>query len=647
MSKSVPGYTGRILRVDLSHQTISIETPDPDFYRTYWGGRNIAAYYLLKELAPGVDPLSPENILVFATSMLTGSPVPGSSRYSVAAKSPLTGLYGESEAGGWWGPELRWAGFDAIIVKGKAEKPTYLWIHDGEVEFKDATGLWGKEPAVVQDSIRKKLGDERIRVLQIGIAGENLVKYAGICNELKHYSGRTGLGAVMGSKNLKAIAVRGTGKITYHNEQVLKDKAKWFAENFMKHPGLNPHHELGTAKGVNPINAMGLLPTCNFREGAIEGAYNLSGENIRDTKLVGRKSCYACPVRCKRVVADDAPFKVDPAYGGPEYETIGALGSNCGVTDLNAVLKGNELCNKYGLDTISTGVTIAFAMECFEKGLLTLEDTDGIELRFGNGPAMVEMINKIAHREGLGDLLAEGCLAAARKIGGGSEAFAMQVKGMEFPSHEPRGKWGVALGYAVSPTGADHLQAAHDTWFEVEADPYGRFELMNIREMEPYGITKPIPAQSLGEEKVRLFRYLQPLWSIYNILNMCIFVGTPEWRMFTVEDLLDCVSAATGWRTSLLELTNVGERGIQLARCFNIREGMKPEADCLPERMFEPLEGGVLKGVAIDRDEFEAGKKLYYEMMDWDLITGAPSRARLAELGISWAFEMMKEDQDG
>lgn len=629
------GYNGKILRVDLTAGDVSIETLDEAFYRRYLGGRALAAYFLLREVPPRIDPFDPRNKLIFAVSVVTGAPVPGANRFLVAAKSPLTNTYGEAEAGGFWGPELKFAGFDAIIVEGRAEKPVYLWIHDGEAEIRDAGRLWGKTTKETQEEIRKELGDSRIRVAAIGPAGENLVRYACIISEGKYANGRGGMGAVMGSKNLKAVAVRGFMEPKFYDESKLRDLARKFNERMRENPGSVSRSTYGTAELVLPLNELGMLPTRNFREGVFEGAEKISGERMKETILVGRKGCYACPIGCKRVVVAKEPYATDPDYGGPEYETIASLGSLCGIDDLSAIAYANQLCNAYGLDTISTGVTIAFAMECYERGILTKDDTGGIELKFGNKDAMLRLVEMIAKREGIGDLLAEGVMRAAEKIGKGAEKIAMHVKGKEVPMHEPRGKVGVGLMYAVSPVGADHLQAAHDTGLEKLPDVY-----------KPLGILEPMDRFSLGPEKVRAIVYLQMWWSLLNCLCMCLFTVAPHPSgVFTVDDVREIVNAVTGWNMSLWELMKVGERGITMLRCFNIREGIGRKDDTLPERLFEPLPSGPLEGRRISKEELDRAISLYYEMLGWDPENGVPRAAKLYELDLGWLVKLLSENE--
>jgi len=628
------GYTGQIARINLSDRLISKESFDEAFYKKFLGGRNIAAYLMLKEIPQDANPLGPENKFIVTTSILTGTPIPGSARHTIAAKSPLNGGFGESEGGGFWGPELKFAGYDGLIIEGKADSPVYIFIHNDEISIKDARHLWGKETGDVQDMICQENADEKIRVLQTGIAGENLVKYAAVTNELKHWCGRCGLGAVMGSKNLRAIAVRGTQKVPMKNREKIMEFCKWFASNIKNNEGLSFKAEYGTAGGVVAVDAMGLLPTRNFRKGSFEYAKEIGGEKMHDELLTKREGCYSCPVRCKRVVGyKDDSIQIYEEYGGPEFESVGSLGSACEIKDLKYICKANEVCGRLGLDTISTGMTIAFAMECFERGIITEKDSDGIRLEFGNGDALLEMIYRIAKREGLGNILAEGSLRAAQIIGKGAEKFSMTVKNQEFPAHEPRGKWGVALGYAVSPTGADHLVAAHDPWFETEPDKEHELTYMDVSPMYQYGIREPLPSKSLSTEKIRLFVHLQYLWSLYNVLDLCIFIGVPEYRMTSIDQIVELINNVCGWNLGHWEVVKTGEKGIQMARLFNLKHGVLKDHDTLPDRMFEPLENGAQKGTAIDRNEFCKGLEVYYEMMGWDK-EGVPTLGKLAELGI-------------
>jgi aldehyde:ferredoxin oxidoreductase len=551
----------------------------------------------------------------------------GLTRYTVAARSPLTGAFGEAEAGGYFGPELKMAGFDGIIVEGRSVKPVYLWIKDGRAEIRDASRIWGKDTGAAEKLIREELGDDRIRVAQCGPAGEKLVRYACVVNELKHANGRTGMGAVMGSKNLRAISVRGTQKVPLANPEKLREIGKKALELLAESGMAKNLKKFGTPMFVMPLQNSGILPTRNFQKGQFDGAEAICGEKLTGTILVKSEGCYACAVQCKRSVKVEGKYNASPEYGGPEYETIASLGSNCGIDNLAAIAQGNEMCNRYGLDTISVGVCIGFAMELVEKGILTAKDTDGIDLRFGNTDAMLAMIGKIARREGFGDLLAEGVQRAARKIGKGAEKYAMHVKGQELPMHDPRGKQGLSLSYATSPTGADHIEAPHDTSFLSDGPA--------LKAAKPAGVMEPVPALEMGPRKVRQFVHTQAIWNSFNSLGVCNFAAAP-YTAIPLVTLAEAVEAITGWNTSLYELMELGERTVTMARMFNMREGLSKKDDYLPERLYETLEAGTPREKRITREDFANTLKLYYEAMGWNPETGVPTEGRLSFLGLDW-----------
>jgi aldehyde:ferredoxin oxidoreductase len=620
------GYNGRILRINLSTRKISVEEPPEAVYRRYLGCSALAAYYLLREVPAGIDPLGPENKLVFMTSVIAGTNISGANRYTAAAKSPLTGGYGEAEAGGFWGPELKAAGYDGIIIEGQSETPVYLFVQgDQEPEIRDASPYWGKLADAVQHGLEEEIGDKKIRVLQTGVAGENLVRFAAIVNQQRHFHGRAGLGAVMGSKKLKAIVVRGRKRMELSDKEGVREVFSWF-KNIYDHPN-DMLHRHGTARAVMALQADGILPTRNFRQGNFERFEAISGQTMSQTILANRGTCFACAVACKREV-EVPELGVTPEYGGPEYETVAATGSLCGVGDLHTIALANKMLAQYVLDSISTGVAIAFAMECYENGLLTKQDTDGIELTFGNEAAIVPLIEKIGKREGIGDLLAEGVKRAAEKIGRGAERFALHVKGQELPMHEPRGKRSLAIAYATSPTGADHMEAPHDPFYE-SFDPSG------TNPLTPLGLIEPVDRLDLGPKKVKAFFYTQQVWGLYNAVGMCDFVGVPI-NTLGLTQLVDYVRAVTGWDTSLWELLKVSERAGAMMRAFNVREGFTPADDTLPDRMFEPLENGPLQGKKLDREEFQRALRLYYQIAGWDPETGFPTEAKLAELDLEW-----------
>ncbi|MDH4120129.1 MAG: aldehyde ferredoxin oxidoreductase family protein [Deltaproteobacteria bacterium] len=620
------GYHGTILRVDLSRGEISTESPDEVVYRRYLGGGGLGAYYLLKEQAPGTDPLSPEALCVVATSVMGWGLLSGANHFSVVAKSPLTGGFGESEAGGYWGPEFKATGFDAILLTGKAPRPVYLWISDGRAELRDAAPFWGQEALAVQRGLVAAVGDPRARVLQTGIAGENLVRYAALVNECRHFNGRGGMGAVWGAKNLKAIVARGTRRLRPADPELAKRVTEEFRRVYDRER--DTMHKFGSSRAVARLNKDGMLPVRNFREGTLPGAEELGGQRMAETILKRRGTCFGCAVSCKREV-EVPELGVTPHYGGPEYETIAAVGSNVGVLNLKAVAWANQLLNTYVLDSISTGMVIAFAMECWEKGLLGPQHTDGLELTWGNEQAVAELIRRIARREGVGNLLAEGVRRAAQTLGGGAETFALHVKGQEIPMHEPRGKKGVALAYALSPTGADHMEAPHDP-------VYTAFHpgTTMLPELELHESAQPL---ELNAHKAKLFFKTQRVWSLYNTVGQCDFAATPH-NQITLTMLADHLRAVTGWPASLSELLTAGERADAMSRVFNVREGFTPADDTLPERLFQPLPGP-LNGERIDPEEFQQAKQAYYAIAGWDPVTGMPTADKLLELDLEWLVE--------
>ncbi len=617
MSKELPhGYNGKILRVNLSNKTAKAEAIDALFCRRYIGGAGFITYYLWEELKPGIDPLSPDNKLVFALGPITGLQLPGAARHSVGAKSPLTGGIAKAESGGFWSAELKRAGYDAIIVEGKAEKPAYLWIQDGEASIRDASHLWGKETKETQEAIRAELGDNRVQVALIGPGGENKVRYACIMHGLHDAAARGGVGAVMGSKNLKAIAVRGhkLPKLA-DNERIKEIRQQVLGQ-------LHGHwlSEFGTGgPDLPPLEAIGNLPVRNFRDGLFPEVEQIHAGVMKDNFGVGMEGCYACPVRCKKMFQFDEPYRVDAAYGGPEYESIAALGSDCGIVNIKAIIRANERCGAYSLDTISTGGTIAFAMECFEKGLLTTKDTDGIELRFGNDEAVLKVIDLIARRQGFGNLLAEGSARMAEKIGKGSADFAMQVKGLECGMHEPRLSAGLGLGFMTNPAGADHCANLLDVMFM--AEPV-------IKNLHHLGIFETIPSDEISPRKVAAFRLVQLKKIFDDCSAVCMFLE------YSLDKQAELIKAATGWETGAIELIRVAERVMTIAKLFNIREGFSAADDALPERFFQPKTDGVLaKKVPFDRADMEKAKSYYYALMGWDA-QGVPLPEKVAELGI-------------
>jgi aldehyde:ferredoxin oxidoreductase len=620
------GYRCKILHVDLTAAKIEVEEPEESFYRTYMGGSAMGAYYLLKHTPPGADPLGPENTLSLMLGPVTGAPISGQSRVMATAKSPLGDVAGESAGGGFWPAELKSAGFDGIVVHGQAERPVYLWVHNGEAELRDAAHLWGEFTGDVEDAIREELGDKRVHVLQVGPAAEKGVRFGALINNANRANGRSGLGTVMASKNLKAVAVRGRGRSELADREALMALAKWGADN-VDVSDVAGMKLFGTAEIALSQSESGGLPTRNWASGAFEGAEAISGHRMAETIRKETDTCFACVVGCKPVVeATEGPFLVDPRYGGPEYETVATMGSYCGVSDLAAVSLANQLCNMYGMDTISCGATVAWAMDCFEQELISVEDTGGIELRFGNAEALVQMVELIGKREGFGRVLGEGSARAAEALDVGQE-LVVAVKGREYPAHMPQAKRGLALIYAVNPCGADHTCVEHDPDYAGYPSRMGELDLLD-----------PQPSDVLNAEKVRYALYTHRLVSAVDSVSLCWFVYGGAWQLYGPSQMVEAVRAATGWNVSLWELMKVGERRLNLLRAFNAREGVGAKADALPPKLLTPLQGGASDGVAVTAEEVEAAKALYYQMSGWD-DNGNPTRANLLELGLGWVAD--------
>lgn len=618
----MPGFLNRILHVDLSRGQHWVEEPGEPFYRRYLGGRAMVARYLLQLVPAAADPLGPENVLVMAPGVVTGAIASGQGRNGVGAKSPLTGGLASAEAGGFFGAELKRAGFDALVMRGKAGHPVYLWIHDGQVEVRDAAHLWGLPVGDTEDRIREEVGVPKARTCLIGPAGENLVRYACIVNDRSHFAGRGGLGAVMGAKHLKGIAVVAPpGRATplqIADPAAVSGINRWTVENFEL---VKSYHELGTAGGVNGLAGLGGLPVRYFTAGSWDKGPEYDGQRMAETILVKRETCSSCAVRCKRVVALEEPYKVDPCYGGPEYESLSAFGNNCGISDLSALAKANELCAAYGLDTISTGMVIAFAMEMVERRRLNAAQFEGgPELRYGSSEAMLAGVEAIARRDGIGDLLAEGTARVARRLGPEAEAMALTVKGQEFALHEPRIKHALGLGYAVSPTGADHMHNMHDTVYGSKTRWW-----QDLQAFTPTGL---LDAHGFDAEKMEAFYYQLHYRHALDSMVMCDFLAYPPPKQ------AELVRACTGWADfDHWELLRVGLRAHTLSRLFNQKCGFTAADDRLPARMFEPLAQS-RTGRALNPEAFAGARRWLYQRMGWDPDTGVPRQETLAELDL-------------
>jgi aldehyde:ferredoxin oxidoreductase len=627
------GYTGKILHVNLTTGALEVEEPPESFYRKYMGGSAMGLYYILRDMPPGVDPLSLDNVLTLMLSVTTGASISGQSRLNANAKSPMSGAIGDAQSGGFFPAELKFAGFDGLVLKGRSPKPVYLSILDGVAELHDAGHLVGKITGEVDSLLKQELGDPKLEILQHGPGADNGVRFSSLVSMSNRHNGRTGMGLVMASKNLRAIAVRGRAKPEVADPKALAELNRLGPKWMPDIPDVDNLGKDGTASVVMFQNTIGSLPTRNYTEGQFEGCEPISGEVMSDTILKERDTCYACVVRCKRVVEiKDGPYPVDPYYGGPEYETLATFGSYCGIQDLAAISKANEICNKHAVDTISCGATIAFAMECFEKGIIGIEDTGGLELRFGDAAAMLAVLEQIVTNSGpLGSVLSQGSARAAQVWGPDAEACLVTVKGEEAPAHMPQAKKSLGLIYAVNPFGADHQSSEHDPYYEE-----GVWDL-NLKRLNELDLKDPTAPGSLGPEKVRFAVYTQVFYSLLDTLELCQFVWGPTWTLYGPTELVRLVNAVTGWQVSLFELMKVGQRRLNMLRLFNAREGFGRAQDKLPAKFFKALNGtGPTAGVALDPAEFETALDLYYQMLGWST-DGMPTYAALADLGLEWA----------
>lgn len=627
------GYHGKILHVDLGTGTTRVDEPDALFYRVYAGGGLLGVYYLLKETVPGVDPLSPENLLIFSNSVVAGYPAAGLVRYTVSAKSPLTNGVGETRCEGSWAVSLKKSGFDALVLRGAAETPAGLLIDGGIVSVFDATALWGKTVGESVDALEARFGGD-IDVATIGVAGENLVRFASIVSSRTHQAQRMGMGAVMGSKNLKAIVLRG-GKLPPVADREAFDRINAnFARDIPGNTLSNWQKELpGFAAWVHLHGLDAALDTENFRTATFPGVEAYREENWLPL-YGGVAPCPGCPNDCMKIFHPDGDL--DPRASAMHQEVTAALGPNIGVTDLKVLMRFNNLCNQWGMDPVSLGFTLSFAMEAFENDLLTTVDTGGLDLRFGNHGAALEMARRIAEREGLGDGLAEGSRRAAAQIGRGTERFALHVKGLEMAPIEPRSQTNLALGYATAPIGPRYDICEHDWDFDVTVGWEHSLEFART-----LGILERIPMSYVGDTKVRNYKALNNLWSAADALGYCIFAIAPT-RVLSLQIMTDQLAAITGWETSSYEILRWGERRNHLMRVYNNREGLTPRDDTLPDRFFdEPIDSGPKQGLALDRQAFRSVIDTYYEMMGWDE-QGAPRRATLIDHHLEWTLQPTK-----
>jgi len=613
------GYSGRMLIVDLTSKKTKIEAIPETFCRKFIGGNGFSISFLYEHQTPGIDPLSPDNVLVFAVGPFCGTVIPTNAKYVVQAKSPLTGFQGKSIGSSFWSQAFRRAGYDALLIKGRAEKPTYLFIDDDIIEFRDAKELWGTNCWETDRIIKDTIGDDNVRLAAIGPAGENLVRFASIISDHYHEDdGRTGMGAVMGSKQLKAVAVRGSKTVEVAKLDELLDLCKEYNRKVIKGLTSTIMKDLGTIGTGMEYLSNGATPIRNFQSTDAfkepitisEDIRKISTEWMREQYVHKSIACAGCPIGCSHIDFIKAgPYK-GVAYN-MEYQGMYALGTNCGIWYLPAIVKAGQLCDTLGMDVISTGVVIAWAMECFEKGILTSKDTEGVDLSFGNHEALMEIIPKIANRDGLGNILAEGVKRASEKIGKGSEKFAMHSKGLEFPGFDVRWLKATALSFAVSTRGADHISASI---FGPEIR--GRINRFRFEKGE---------GEFVAEKENNLI--------LYDLFMICRFSG--DLWMNVYSDLAHLYALVTGIPLTTEELRTTGERVWNMEKAYNIREGWTRKDDSLPSRVFnDPIPDGPAKGSVLSKEEFDFMLDDYYAARGWTR-DGMPTKKKLIELGLN------------
>jgi aldehyde:ferredoxin oxidoreductase len=618
------GYAGKILRINLSNKTSREEPLSEEMARNFIGGAGFGIKHLFDEVKPGTDPLGPDNKLIFAPGPFTGAGVPCASRMAVTGKSPLTGAVGMALSGGEFPTEMKLAGWDAIIIEGKADAPTYIAIMGKHVRFHAADRSWGTLTSDCQQIIKNELRDQNVRVCCIGPAGEHLSKIAAMINE-RRAVGRKGLGAVMGSKNLKAIAIRGTDTVAIASQEKFKVAHAAMLKYFKDSPVLYPefsHH--GTPMVTDLTGAMGVLPAKNWSATGefvpVEGI----GKDAQNTRKIGREHCHDCPVACSQLKVAKTGDYAGILTEGPDFETIYSFGSGVGIDEVDPIIAADRLADELGLDSISSGVTIGFAMELFEKGILTLEETDGIDLKFGNDEAMMKVLRKMAYRDGLGNLLADGSLAAAQRIGKGTEKYAMQIKGLELPGYDVRGLKAHGLGFATSYTGADHCRG--------------------YAFQEVFGVPIPWEVDRFAVEgKGKLTIWNQDIrTATLDCAPMCAFLLDMAVPATACQNMARLMEAVTGLPFTPEEIQKVGERVNNLAKAFNVREGFTRADDTFPERlMTEPLKAGNSKGQMISKEDLDTMLDEYYSLRGWDVKTGMPTREKLTDLRLEYVADAL------
>ncbi len=616
------GYAGKVLRINLSDGSYKTEPLDMEEAKLYVGGRGFNSYKVYKEIPAGTDPLGPDNKLMISTGPLVGTMFPTASRFNVSARSPLTGIFGDTNAGGHFAPEMKFAGYDQIILEGRAEKPSYINIRDDQVEVMSADGIWGSTVFDADAGIRKQFDDPRVQTLICGPAAEKGVKFASLFANQVRAAARTGMGTVMASKNIKGVAIRGTGSIQVHDPERFKELVLTLEEEIRNHEQFAGRRQMGTTRILMMADKAGFLPTRNYNQGTYENAAEVSGERLAEEYNVKGRGCFACTIPCSRIYTiRDGPFK--GVHGeGPEYESLGSFSSRIGNSDIELALAANDLCNQVGIDILSTVGAIGWAMELYERRMLSKEETGGLELNWGNKEAVITLIHQIANREGFGDILADGAFKAAEKLGRGHK-YVMHVKGMDVIMADPRGLKGFGLGYAVATRGDDHLRS--EPFIELSDDP-------SIGE-EMFG--SPGATMRMSDTgKGKLVSYFEDWCAVIDALQPCKNI-MQNMMLLQFPRAAEALEVTTGIKLGADEMRDVGSRMTTLERLFGVREGFDRKEDSLPKRFTEtPLTEGASKGEVMD---LELMLDEYYTERGWSLETGHPIPVALERLGLGWA----------
>ncbi len=603
------GYMGKVLWVDLSERKLWDEPLDEKLCREFIGGYGLGARVLFDKQKAGVDPLGPENTLGFVTGTLTGTQAVGASRYVVVGKSPLTGTWGDANSGGDFGPYLKFAGYDAVFVRGIADRPVYIFIDNGQASIRDASHIWGKDTYETEDLLKAELGED-IEAACIGPSGEKLSLIAAVMNNKGRAAGRSGLGALMGSKKLKAVAVRGSLKVPLFDEAKITELRKKYASELggpvavLRSFGTPGIFIRCASSGDSPVKNWAGAITVDFPQ------YEKIGANAVIERQEKRYGCYHCVVGCGgHMKAGTGDYKYAAGCHKPEYETLGMFGSNLLNDNLDSIIMANDICNRYGLDTISAGAAVAFTFECFEKGLITLQDTDGIQAEWGNHHSVIALLEKLARREGFGNIIADGVKKAAERVGQGSGQYAMHIQGEEYAAHDPRRSYPFTAAYTLDATPGRHTRDSGMPFVGLEKPPF-----------DPNSFSGRAPAQKIG-------------MSYFHVIDSCGCCHFVAGAMGKANAIIDFINASTGWDMTIDEAVKTGERILNMRHCFNLREGLNPLEFKSPDRMVgkPPLTVGPTAGKSVD---VKMVAREFCEVMDWDTATARPSRRKLSELGM-------------